>query len=97
MQWWLRGRWICRAVGELEKVECVGEGGSDVVFDKPLKALHDEGSECYGSVVIQFSYFPFLGHRDDSGHLEAGSQDNHIFTISLISSKSINQHIFGLI
>jgi hypothetical protein len=31
---------------------------------RPLEALHDDRRECYWSVVIQFSYFHFLGTVD---------------------------------
>ena len=40
------------AVGEMERIVCVGEGACDVVFDKPLKVFHNDGIECNGSVVI---------------------------------------------
>ena len=35
------------------------------------KALHDDGSECYGAVVIYLSSLCFLGNRNNGGHLEA--------------------------
>jgi hypothetical protein len=62
---------VCGSVGKLEQVESLGEAGGDVVF----KALHDDRSECSGSVVIQFSYFPFLRQGDNSGHLEVGGDN----------------------
>jgi hypothetical protein len=36
-----------------------------------LKELHDDLSECYGAIVILFSYLCFLGYRNNGGQLEA--------------------------
>ena len=36
-----------------------------------LSARHDDRSECYGAVVILFSYLCLLGYWNNGGHLEA--------------------------
>ena len=52
-----------------------GELIFDVPHDKPLKALHDGGSECNGTVVIEAGHLKLLWHRDDGGGLEAHWND----------------------
>jgi hypothetical protein len=41
-----------------------------MILDLSLKALNDDRSECYGAIVIKFSYLCLLGYRNN-GHLEA--------------------------
>jgi len=45
--------------------------GVDVGHDQPLEALHDHGSQCQWSVVIEACCLCFLRDGDDGGFLEA--------------------------
>jgi hypothetical protein len=42
-----------------------------MILDSSLKALHDDGSECYRAIVVELSYLRFLGYRNNGGPLEA--------------------------
>lgn len=50
---------------------CRGQQGLDVPHDKPLKALHNDGFECNGPVVIEAGHCGLLQHGDDGDGLEA--------------------------
>lgn len=41
---------------------CRGQQGLDVPHDKPLKALHNDGCECNGLVVIEARHCGLLRH-----------------------------------
>ncbi|KAK1792522.1 hypothetical protein P4O66_012459 [Electrophorus voltai] len=65
---------ICRAVGVVREVQGVqrrGKLGLDVSHDDSLEALHDDGCECDGTVVIETRHRGLLRHGDDGGGLEA--------------------------
>jgi hypothetical protein len=47
-----------------------------MILNSPLKALHDDQSECYGAILILFSYLCFLGYRNNDGHLEASGDSS---------------------
>lgn len=57
-------------VRKLKGVQCGGQQRLDVPPDQPLKALHDDGCECDGPVVIEAGHWGLLRHRDDGGGLE---------------------------
>ena len=42
-----------------------------MLLDKPLKAVDDDRSECYGAVVIYLNDLCFLGYKKNGSHLEA--------------------------
>lgn len=46
--------------------------------DKPLKALHDDGCECNGLVVIEAGHCGLLQDRDDGGSLETHQDDGAV-------------------
>lgn len=57
-------------VCKLIRVESWWESGDDVVLHRSLKALHDDGSQCYRAEVVQVSDVRFLRHWNDGSSLE---------------------------
>ncbi|KAK1787962.1 hypothetical protein P4O66_016440 [Electrophorus voltai] len=65
---------ICRAVGAVHKLQSVQRRrklGLDVSHDESLKALHDDGCVCDGTVVVETRHRGLLRYGDDGGGLEA--------------------------
>ncbi|KAI4883463.1 hypothetical protein NFI96_028489, partial [Prochilodus magdalenae] len=65
---------VCRRVGTIRKLQWVqrrGELAFNVLHDKPLEALHDDRSECSGTVVVEAAHRGLLWDRDDGGGFEA--------------------------
>jgi len=58
---------VRRSVGtvcKLKGFQGIRKDGADVGSDKPLKALHDDGGQCYRAVVNQAGDGRFFWYRD---------------------------------
>ena len=53
------------------RVQVWGQGTFDVLHDHPLKALHDDGCQCYGAIIVQAGYRALLWDWNDGGRFEA--------------------------